>query len=157
SVFRDTSAVHLFSEAGLPSDRGIGSETIDRISRLLLPRPPDDENLERLVSRVFRRQRDCAWIPVAPVEIYVELAGALGDISAPLRDAMADAVALLCTRVSALGLSAPLRERSEPMMVRDSPFFRLPHVSMKKIPLVILECRRQLDFIHKRLETTGVS
>src|SRR5262245_40462800 len=55
SILRDTSAVHLFSEAGLPSDRGFGNETIDRISRRILPRPPDDENLERFVSRVFRR------------------------------------------------------------------------------------------------------
>src|SRR5512140_2513084 len=66
SVLRDTSAVHLFSEAGLPSDRGFTSETIDRISRRILPRPPDDENLERFVSRVFRRARDCAWIEAVP-------------------------------------------------------------------------------------------
>jgi site-specific recombinase len=157
SVFRDTSAVHLFSEAGLPSDRGIATETIDRISRRILPRPPDDENLERLVSRVFRRQRDCAWIGDAPLELFMDLAAVLGDIWGPLRDAMADAVALLCTRVSALGLSADLRERSDAMMVRDSPFFRLPHVSLEEIPIVVLECRAQLNVIHKRLETTGVS
>jgi site-specific recombinase len=157
SIFRDTSAVHLFSEAGLPSDRGIATETIDRISRRILPRPPDDENLERLVSRIFRRPRDCAWIAAAPIEMFVELAELLGDIWGPLRDAVADAIALLCTRVSALGLSADLRERSEQMLVRDSPFFRLPHVPLEEIPLVVLECRKQLDVIHKRLETTGVS
>ena len=157
SILRDTSAVHLFSEAGLPSDRGIANETIDRISRRILPQPPDDENLERLVSRVFRRQRDCAWIEAAPIELFVELADALGDIWKPLREAMSDAIALLCTRVSALGLSADLRERSDAMFVRDSPFFRLPHVSLEEIPMVILECRAQLNVIHKRLETTGVS
>jgi site-specific recombinase len=157
SIFRDTSAVHLFSEAGLPSDRGIATETIDRISRRILPRPPDDENLERLVSRIFRRSRDCAWIEAAPIELFLDLAAILGDIWGPLRDAMADAIALLCTRVSALGLSADLRERSDQMLVRDSPFFRLPHVPLEEIPLVILECRHQLEVIHKRLETTGVS
>jgi len=157
SVLRDTSAVHLFSEAGLPSDRGLGNETIDRISRRILPRPPDDENLERLVSRIFRRSRDCAWIGAAPIELFVQLADLLGDVWQPLRDAMSDAIALLCTRVSALGLSADLRERSDPMLVRDSPFFRLPHVSLEEIPMLILECRAQLNVVHKRLETTGVS
>jgi len=157
SILRDTSAVHLFSEAGLPSDRGFASETIDRISRLILPQPPDDENLERLVSRIFRRSRDCAWIAEMPLELFAELGALLGDIWKPMKDAMADAIALLCTRVSALGLSADLRDRSDTMFVRDSPFFRLPHVPLEEVPMLLLECRQQLDVIHKRLETTGVS
>lgn len=157
SVLRDTSAVHLFAEAGLPSDRGLAVETIDRISRRLLPQPPDDENLERFVSRVFRRAGDCAWIEAAPIELFVDLGEALGDIWEPIRNGMADAIALLCTRVSALGLSESLRERGDPMAVRDSPFFRLPRAPLEQIPDVIAECRVQLDVIHRRLETTGVS
>src|SRR5215813_598132 len=100
SVLRDTTALHLFAEAGMPSDRGLASETVDRISRRVLPQPPDAQNLERFVSRVFRKNRDCAWIEAAPPEIYEQLADAVGDIWHPLREAMADAVALLCTRVS---------------------------------------------------------
>jgi site-specific recombinase len=157
SVLRETSAVPLFSEAGLPSDRGLANETVERISRLVLPRPPDDENLERFVSRVFRKTRDCAWIEAAPIEVFVELGEHLGNIWKPLTEAMSDAIALLCTRVSALGLTADLRERSDPMLVRDSPFFRLPHVPLEQIPMLILECRGQLKVIQQRLETTGVS
>jgi site-specific recombinase len=157
SVLRDTTAVALFAEAGMPSDRGISNETLDRIARRILPRPPNDENLERFVSRVFRRTRDCAWIEAAPTEIFVELGNLLGDIWKPLREAMSDAVALLATRISALGLSIDLRERSDPMHVRDSPFFRIPHVPLEQIPMLILECRGQLASIRKRLETTGVS
>jgi len=157
SVLRDTTAVPLFAEAGMPSDRGLASETIDRVTRRILPLPPDDENLDRLVSRVFRHRRDCAWIPAAPPEQFEQLADLLGNIWKPLQDAMADAIALLCTRVSALGLSEELRTRSDDMLVRDSPFFRLPHVPLPEIPMIILECRRQLDVIHDRLERTGVS
>ena len=157
SVLRDTSAVALFSEAGIPSDRGLGSETIDRISRRILPRPPDDENLERFVLRVFRTSRHCAWIADAPIELFTELGQLLGDVWGPIREAMSDAIALLATRISALGLSVDLRERSDPMHVRDSPFFRIPHVPLEEMPMVILECRTQLGRIHERLETTGVS
>lgn len=161
SVLRETSAVALFAEAGMPNDRGIGRETADRIARRLLPRPPDDEDLERFVSRVFRNDRDCAWIEETPIEVFEQLARLLastgGDVWAPIREAMADAIALLTTRISALGLSAQLRERSEPMHVRDSPFFRLPHVPLDQLPMLILECRSQLGFIHKRVETAGVS
>jgi site-specific recombinase len=157
SVLRDTTAVALLSEAGIPSDRGLARETVDRIARRLLPQPPDAENLERLVSRVFRGRRQCAWIEVAHAELFAELGVALGDVWAPIRQAMSDAVALLTTRISALGLSVDLRERSDPMYVRDSPFFRIPHVSLEEMPMVILECRAQLQRIHEHLETTGVS
>jgi site-specific recombinase len=157
AVLRETAGVALFSEAGIPNDRGLASETIDRVSRRVLPRPPDDQNLERFVSRVFRRPRDCAWIEAAPPALFAELAVALGDIWAPVRDAMSDAIALLATRVSALGLSVNLRERTDPMHVRDSPFFRIPHVPLEEMPMLILECRTQLARIHERLETTGVS
>ena len=157
SIFIDTTALHWFAEAGMPNDRGLGQETIDRISRRVLPRPPDPQNFERFVAHVFRNSRDCAWIEAAPPEIYEQLADMLGDIWQPLRETMADAVALLCTRVSALGLTEDLRTRSEAMLVRDSPFFRLPHVPLAEIPLVVVECRKQLDVIHAALETTGVS
>ncbi len=157
SILRDTSAVALFAEAGMPNDRGLGSETMDRIARRILPRPPDDEDLERFVSRVFRTTRDCAWIEATPVEVFAELGAVLGDVWQPLKEAMADAVALLCTRISALGLSAHLRERSEQMHVRDSPFFRLPHVPLEQLPMLILECRAQLGTIRKIIETAGVS
>jgi site-specific recombinase len=157
SVLRDSTAVALFSEAGIPSDRGLMNETIDRISRRVLPRPPDDENLERFVSRVFRRPRDCAWIEAAPVELFEKLGEMLGDVWNPVREAMSDAIALLTTRISALGLSVDLRERSDPMHVRDSPFFRIPHVPLEQMPTLILECRQQLQSIHRRLETAGVS
>lgn len=157
SVLRDTTAVALFAESGMPNDRGLGSETVDRIARRILPRPPDDEDLDRFVLRVFRTQRDCAWIEDAPVELFAEFAEVIGDIWDPFRESMEDASALLCTRVSALGLSADLRERSDPMLVRDSPFFRLPLTPLEQLPMVIAECRGQLDAIRKRLETAGVS
>src|SRR5688500_3012005 len=37
AVLRDTTAVALFAESGMPNDRGLGSETIDRIARRVLP------------------------------------------------------------------------------------------------------------------------
>jgi site-specific recombinase len=157
SIFRDTSAVALFADAGIPGDRGLASETVERIAGRVLPLPPEDESLERFVSRVFRKPRHCAWIAEAPLELLDALAALLGDVFRPIRNAMEDAVALLCTRVSALGLSAPLRTLSDETHVRDSPFFRLPHVPLEQVPTVIAECRHQLGVVHGKLESTGVS
>ncbi len=157
AVLRDTNGVHLFAEAGLPSDRGLGQEIRDRLSRRLLPRPPDHGNLERFLSRLFPGARDCAWIAEVPIELFIEIGQQLGDVWRPVRAAMGDAVALICTRVSALGLGEEIRERSTPGPVRDSPFFRLPRVSLADLPGVIDECRAQLTVVHDHLEERGVS
>ncbi|MFT3697872.1 MAG: hypothetical protein QM831_32325 [Kofleriaceae bacterium] len=157
SVFWESKSVALFAESGMPGDRGLLGETFERIAQRILPRPPDDEDLDRFVSRLFRARRDCAWITEAPVEVFQKLGELLGNIWQPIFDGMKDAIALLCTRISALGLSAPLRERSDAMLVRDNPFFRLPLVSLEEMPMVIAECRSQLDVIRRNLESSGVS
>ncbi len=157
AIFRDTTAVALFSEAGIPGDRGLFKESIDRIANRVLPQAPDDEDLEQFVSRVFRRSRDCAWLTNLPVELLGQLGELLGEIWGPLRSAMADAVALLCTRISALGLSPSLRPLGDAMHVRDSPFFRLPHVPIEHVPTLMMECQSQLSVIQKQLESSGVS
>lgn len=157
SVFWESKSVALFAESGMPGDRGLFSETIERIAQRVLPRPPDDEDLDRFVSRLFRAKRDCAWLEQAPIEVFQKLGQLLGNIWEPIFNGMKDAIALLCTRISALGLSAPLRERSDSMLVRDNPFFRLPLVSLDEMPMVIAECRRQLDVIRTNLESSGVS
>lgn len=157
SIVSDTSAVALFADAGIPGDRGIAVETLDRIANRVLPQAPDDDNLELFVSRVFKRQRDCAWIAEAPLELFARLADVLGDIFGPLRAAMADAVSLLCTRVAALGMSAPMRAVAGRRELRSSPFFRLSGAQLDEVPALVEECRRELVIVHEHLESTGVS
>ena len=157
SVLRDTNAVSFFADAGIPGDRGFTAETIDRIAHGILPQAPDDGSLDHFVSRVFRRARDCAWIDEVPVELFGRLANILGDVFGALRPAMEDAAALLCTRVSSLGLSSQLRELGTAVQVRDSAFFRIAHVPLEHLPMVIAECRHELGVIHGRLESEGVS
>jgi site-specific recombinase len=157
AALRECGGVAIFAEAGMPNDRGLRHEVRDRLARRLLPRPPDHGNLERFVSRLFPHARECAWIADAPVELLVELGDQLGDVWKPVRAAMADALALLCTRISALGLNEEIRERSAPGAVRDSPFFKLPRSGLADLPGVIAACRAQLDVVHEHMEDRGVS
>lgn len=157
SVFRDTSAVSLFADAGIPGDRGFLRETVDRVAKGVLPQPPDDEDLEQFMARVFRKTRDCAWIMEATPALIARIGAALGPIFAPLLRSMEDALSLLCTRVSALGLSPQLRPLASQGMVRDSAFFRITHCPLDEMPMVIAECRAQLALMHKHLEVSGVS
>jgi len=157
SVVRETSGIKLFAEAGLPSDRGLAHETADRLSRRLLPTVPDHLDLGQLLGRIFARTRETTWLSRIPLDLLGQLADELGDVWRPVIDAMADSIALICTRVSALGLSEDIRDRSVQGSLRDSPFFRLPRTPVAELPPVIAECRRACRVVHDKLETHGVS
>lgn len=157
AVFADSSALGLLCEVGLPNDRGLLDETTDRLARRLLPSPPDAADLSQLFARLFQTERDAKWLAALPSDLVVRLLEALGDVWQPLRDATADALALLTTRVSALGLSDDIRRRGPRGPVRKSPFFRLPHAERDELPDLCLLCRADIVVVQENLERFGVS
>jgi site-specific recombinase len=129
AVLSESSGLMLLARLGLPTDRGFWNETIDRLSRRFLPEPVDESDLAQLVSRLLPGERDAIWLSSAPDELTVRLARALdggrGTWSA-LRRTASDAISLIVTRVSAIGLSDVIRTRSPRIALADSPFFKLP-------------------------------
>ncbi len=63
-VLRDESALGLLARVGIPGDRGLLSETIDRLSRRLMPQPVDEADLVHLVVKMFPKRSDTAWLEV---------------------------------------------------------------------------------------------
>ncbi|HWM85568.1 MAG TPA: hypothetical protein VNO33_07015 [Kofleriaceae bacterium] len=156
-VAAGTSAIKLLAETGLPNDRGLVHETADRLARRFLPRPPEHGDLAELLARAVRAPRDADWLATAPLDLLARLAALAGDACRPLADAAADAIALLATRVSALGLTEDMRARSLDGPLRGSPFFRLPRAPLAELPAVIAECRQQAEGVLDALEHHGVS
>jgi site-specific recombinase len=85
---------------------------------------------------------------------------------APLDRALLDAVALLATRTSALGLSREIRARSPDVPLAASPFFLLPRLcdalftgigSVASCREQIAACRDALESVRAHLEDFGVS
>jgi len=179
SVLSETSGLHLFARMGLPSDRGLFGETIDRLSRRLLPAPVDDNDLGQLLSRMFPRKRDPGWLAAIDEQTLHELALTLSESDretfGPVRTAAADALALLATRVSALGLSEEIRARSPKRPFLERPFFQIRgifdalvstlHVAevgvraerAARCSASIAACRAIVLAVHDALETRGVS
>ena len=157
TALRETSALRLLCEVGLPNDRGLWDETSDRLARRFLPTPPDHADLAALVARMFRAERDAEWLAGLPSELVEHLFARLGDPWEPLRECTDDAIKLLTTRVSALGLSEDIRYRGPSHHVRDSPFFQLPHATQEELPVLIEACRREMRVVHEGLERSGVS
>lgn len=157
SVVREGDALRLLCEIGLPNDRGLWDETTDRIARRVLPTPPDHEDLSELVARMFRAEKDATWLESLPAVLVGELMLLLGDPWGPIRQATDDALALLTTRVSALGLSEDIRHRGPDVHARESPFFKLPHAEDDQLEELISGCRRDMLVVYENLETQGVS
>lgn len=132
SVFSESLGLAWFGRLGLPTDRGLLAETIDRISRSFLPEARDDRDLTELIGRLFPRQHAVNLLRATPPALVREFAIQLRDLQtginpwAPLREHLLDAIALLGTRISGVGLSDVLRARSPQVRLTASPFFELP-------------------------------
>src|SRR5580692_11205819 len=61
SIIRETSALELFSETGLPRQFGMFQEMSERLARKLLP-PPGSAELGVLFDRLFPHKQDDSWI-----------------------------------------------------------------------------------------------
>jgi site-specific recombinase len=122
----------LFGRLGLPTDRGFFADTVDRISRGLLPEPVDEYDLAQLVGRLFPDPRALRVLQATPPELIAELSrqlrasGAGVEPWSPLFDHLLDACSLLALRISSTGLSDVIRARSPKCRLSESPFFRLP-------------------------------
>jgi site-specific recombinase len=132
SIIRETRAVALFSETGLPRQSGLLGEATERVARRLLPPPPSSAELGILFDRLFPYSEDDQWIAKLD-EVTLQRFEALLDfevsqdekdwntLSVELEDALFHLVAQL--RVT--GCSPAIRSRLKHQRIRELPFFKL--------------------------------
>jgi site-specific recombinase len=157
AVLEATRGVKLLGEIGLPNDRGLLAETVDRFARRLLPEPPATHELWRLAGHIVRSVDDLSWLGPAADPLLNRLAIAGGDAWKPLRSSALDAIGILTTRIAALGMSEALRTRTPTETVRSSPLYRLTRAGVPEMPALIAEARHHLEHVHTALEDRGVS
>ncbi|HEY3493888.1 MAG TPA: hypothetical protein VGK73_04350 [Polyangiaceae bacterium] len=136
SVLAEAPLLGLLSRAGIPADRGLFGETMDRLSRSILPQPHDPHDFAQLLANLFPARKDQIWLATVPAPLTLRFAQALapqrtgGPSPWPeLERGAADALSLIAQRVSAVGLYDVLRERSPRVPLRSSPFFLLPRAT----------------------------
>lgn len=162
-------------ESGLPNDRGLWPESADRLARRFLPSADSGRDLGALISRLFPAMRDAVALALVPDELAVRLyrileqgarAAGVAAPFAPLERTLLDAVALIATRTSALGLSREIRDRCPEVALAASPFFLLPRLcdalftgigSAASCREQIGACRDALETVRTHLEDFGVS
>ena len=177
ALLEDAHCVSLFADAGLPTDRGIFAEMSERVLRRVLPIPPEDEDLSRLLIRLFPSQQEADRFHSVPEELWEKTISALATSDAnrvwgPVRNDMCDALRILAARVWALALSERLRVRLTSSVLVESPFFLLTRrrdtllctvskpdaadAALAAWKEALLGCRRELESVTRRLESTGV-
>lgn len=168
-VLDETSALALFSRAGLPQEYRIFSEATDRLARSILPTPPDDADLANVLRRLFPTARAVDWIEEVPPTLVVELFDVAAGVEGRgwfkrQRADAAESVALVALRASTMGLEDDVRARSGQPAPTASPFFELAKLARQehvatptRFAEVAAACRAALGEVRTQLETSGVS
>lgn len=176
-----TQGARFFARAGLPSDRGLWAETSERLLKSMLPEPRDETDLGQLVQRWVRGQRTLDAVALVPADVARDTMLLFADEAlhphgaGPLTPIVTEAVRLLALRVSAVGLSDVIAQRSARGPLAESPFYQLPRVidatltqsasgsdedfarALEESRHYFAACREQVTFVVQHLEDTGVS
>jgi site-specific recombinase len=178
AILEETDAVSLFAQAGLPNDRGLVSESFDRFFRILLPAPREENDLARLLLRLFPTQAETDRLFSRSQEQLLFLAGKLAPSEYPEAwerpiASLRDAFYLLAARAQGLGLSEDLRVRGRGGPIQQSPFYNLMLASNALLAATqanqdvtaaaqswkaaVADCRGELLAVVNHLDTSGVN
>ncbi|MFO1458367.1 MAG: hypothetical protein U1G08_03090 [Verrucomicrobiota bacterium] len=132
SVLRETRALDLFAETGLPRAAGFFREASSRLIRRILPRPPAPRDLGELFDRFFPSPSDAAWLAALDDDLLERIralwnheCGSEEPAWGGLRADLDDALVLLASRIRVIGSSAPMRNRMAEGRLGDLPFQKL--------------------------------
>lgn len=167
-------SVELFAEAGLHPREGLWSEAWRRVVQRVLPSPQKETDLARLVSQLYPSTEEIERLIAQPDEKFERMVRLLSPSNDPAawqkqRQDLMQAFRLLGVHVAGLGLSPELRARSHEVPIEHSPFYRLQQSGNEVVnshgqaaALAAWRtdaqlCREELDFVHERMEDTGVS
>ena len=183
SIVRDTEALDLFADTGLPQGSGFTRELMSRLVAGVLPDPPETRDLADIFDRLFPRESVADWLEQMDAELagrvialfhHEETAEEGGWVS--LRTDLEDAMVQLADRICVVGSHREVRARLGKMPFRELPFQKLtPAVEallarrqagaplselgaeLNVVRGVADACDRAVDEVIGCLEKTGVS
>jgi len=173
-ILTEVRSVELFAEAGLHPREGLWSEAVRRLMEEVLPSAREDTDLSKLIFRLYPTSQAIERLLALPDEIFermVRLLSPVDDRSAwrAQREDLTQAFRLLGVHVAGIGLSPGLRLRSHPGTIEESPFYQLQQTCGELVRLKgdastlehwrrqLQRCREELEYVHRRMEDTGVS
>lgn len=176
SVLRETSAVYLLTDVGLPSQPTFGRELLSRLSAVFVPEYADPTDLAGVQARIFYEDADPDRLAAVTPELIDELMAWLRlglsdneDLVPAWQRSFVEAARILVARSLAITLRFDFSRRAPPMTLDENPLFRLvaPLDVLAKngadlgvfetLRQEIAEARRLIQQVRAHLEQTGVS
>jgi site-specific recombinase len=169
--------VSLFAEAGIPSDHSFLSEIGYRVSARLLPSAREQTDAAKLLVTLYPNEKNVRRFLASPPELFQRLVAVLtrpGDpqFASHEHQDLLEALRLLASRISTLGLEPEVRARASSPGVSDSPFYQIVARTEELIVAtestatptvlapwqgVVHRCRTEMVRVHQDMETAGVS
>ena len=183
SIVRDTQALDLFADTGLPRGAAFLHELMSRLMSRVLPESPDTRDLADIFDRLFPHVRVADWLEQLDAESANRIVALFHHGETPaeggwpaLRTDLEDAMVQLANRIGVLGSHREVRNRLGKVAFRELPFQKLPPAvaalvarSDAGIPLSELTgelnmvraeadgCERAVEEVIGQLEKTGVN
>jgi site-specific recombinase len=183
SIVRDTEALDLFADTGLPSGTSFTSELVSRLVLSGLPNPPETRDLADIIDRLFPRHSVGDWLEQLDAELAGQIIALFHYEEAPdettwvlLRTDLEDAMVQLADRICVVGSHREVRARLGKMAFRDLPFQKLAQAveallarrqagvalndlaaELNVVRTAADACDRAVEEVIGRLEKTGVS
>jgi site-specific recombinase len=174
SIAGETSIFDLLVMAGLHQESGLLSELVERFQRRILPRAPDDQNLELLFWSTVDSEADAASImklDFKTLQGIIQLfeAGSIDAFKGWKRDTF-DAISHLALQIASLGSHPALRTRTQDAQRSMNAFYRLQLSTLdwlydseknetrkQRLNEGIEESLRSIEDVYNHMDENGVS
>lgn len=132
SLVRDTEALDLFADTGLPGRVAFSHEALSRLTARILPSPPVTRDLGDIFDRLFSKAEDGDWLESIDEALATDIVRLFNHGKSPeergwnsLRSDLEDAMVQLAGRIRVTGSQREVRGRLAKRLFRELPFQRL--------------------------------
>jgi site-specific recombinase len=162
----------LFAEAGLPSVHPFTTEVMQRVMARLMPSAREVSDASKLLIDLYSSERNARQFGAITPEMFERMARVLTPKDQPQfwqrqeRD-LEEAMRLLASEISGLGLQPEMRRRSACTGIAHSPFYELvlttEAVVARSTPdevapaldtwkQVVARCRSEMEIVYEHME-----
>jgi len=174
NLLAEIDSLALFAEAGLPSVHSFATEVVQRLVGKLVPSARADSDTRKLLAELYSSRVYAQQFARLTPELFQRMVNALtpaAEFWSRQEHDMQEAMRLLASRISALGLQPEVRDRSVASRVAHSPFYELvpkteallaageststaEHEAWKQI---VIRCRAEMETVYEHMESAGIS
>ncbi len=175
-LLAEIDSLSLFAEAGLPSVHSFATEVVQRLMGKLVPSARDDSDSRKLLTELYSSQLYAKQFAALRPELFQRIVNVLMPQDDPAfwwrqEHDVQEAMRLLASRISALGLQPEVRDRSVASRVAHSPFYELVPKTEALLAVsetdstaeydgwkqIVIRCRAEMQIVYEHMESAGIS